>query len=68
MSWESGAVIDLDLLSRLDPRPHDGQKNWYRHYNEMKNEDALKRYVAQTYRTYDVLEGQLKKSSGTRML
>jgi len=28
-----------------------GQTNWYRHYNEVKNEDALKRYVAQTYRT-----------------
>ena len=34
----------------------------------MKNEDALKRYVAQTYRTYDVLEGQLKKSSGESVL
>jgi glutathione S-transferase len=45
-----------------------GQTNWYRHYNEVKNEDALKRYVAQTYRTYDVLEGQLKKSSGESLL
>lgn len=34
----------------------------------MKNEDALKRYVAQTYRTYDVLEGQLKKSDGESVL
>jgi glutathione S-transferase len=45
-----------------------GQTNWYRHYNEVENEDALKRYVAQTYRTYDVLEGQLKKSNGGSVL
>jgi len=44
------------------------QTIWYRHYNEVKNEDALKRYVAQTYRIYDVLEGQLKKSSGEIVL
>jgi glutathione S-transferase len=56
--------VDFDkwtffLVSTLGPMT--GQTNWYRHYNEVKNEDALRRYVAQTYRTYDVLEGQVKK-------
>ena len=45
-----------------------GQTNWYRHYDGAKNEDALKRYVAQTYRTYDVLERQLSKSGGESVL
>jgi hypothetical protein len=45
-----------------------GQTNWYRHYNEVKNEDALNRYVAQTYRKYGVLEGQLRKSDGESVL
>ena len=54
------------LISTLGPMT--GQTNWYQHYNEVKNEDALKRYVAQTYRTYDVLEGQLKKSDGESAL
>ena len=42
--------------------------SWYRHYNSQKNDDALQRYTAQTYRCYDVLEGQLKKSGGTSIL
>lgn len=39
-----------------------------RHYHSQKNDDALQRYVAQTYRCYDVLEGQLKKSGGSSIL
>ena len=39
-----------------------------RHYNATKNDDALERYAAQTYRCYDVLEGQLKKSGGESVL
>lgn len=45
-----------------------GQLNWYRHYNPTKNEDALSRYEAQAYRTFDVLEGQLGKSGGESVL
>ncbi|KGO78189.1 Glutathione S-transferase/chloride channel, C-terminal [Penicillium italicum] len=50
------------LLSTLGPMS--GQTNWFRHFNPQKNEDALQRYTAQTYRCYDVLEGQLKKTQG----
>lgn len=39
-----------------------------RHYHPSKNDDALDRYVAQTYRCYDVLEGQLQKSGGASVL
>ena len=39
-----------------------------RHYHSPKNDDALERYVAQTYRCYEVLEGQLKKSGGRSIL
>ena len=39
-----------------------------RHYHSTKNDDALERYVAQTYRCYDVLEGQLQKSDGASIL
>ena len=39
-----------------------------RHYNEVKNEDALNRYAAQTYRCYQVLEGQLKKTGSESIL
>jgi glutathione S-transferase len=42
--------------------------NGRRHYNEVKNEDAANRYAAQTYRCYQVLEGQLKKSGGASIL
>lgn len=48
------------LVSTLGPMM--GQLNWYRHYNPTKNPDALARYEAQAYRTFDVLEGQLGKS------
>jgi glutathione S-transferase len=54
------------LLSGLGPMM--GQVNWYRHYNPTKNEDALARYEAQAYRTFDVLEGQLEKSGGESVL
>ncbi|KAJ5902218.1 hypothetical protein N7495_002746 [Penicillium taxi] len=64
-------LIDFDkweyfLLSTLGPMT--GQTNWFRHYNSQKNEDALDRYTAQTYRCYDVLEGQLVKSGGDSVL
>ena len=39
-----------------------------RHYNEVKNDDALNRYAAQTHRCYQVLEGQLKKTGGESIL
>lgn len=38
------------------------------HYNEQKNEDALRRYEAQTYRHFEALEGQLRKSGGKSIL
>ncbi|OBW67612.1 thioredoxin-like protein [Aureobasidium pullulans] len=64
-------IVDFEkweyfLLTTLGPMT--GQTNWYRHYNETKNEDALNRYAAQTYRCYQVLEGQLKKSGGESIL
>ncbi|MCJ1228526.1 hypothetical protein MMC12_005187 [Toensbergia leucococca] len=63
--------VDFDkwiffLVSTMGPMM--GQTNWYRHYNPVKNEDALKRYQAQAYRCFDVLEGQLKKSGGKSVL
>ncbi|KAJ5166753.1 uncharacterized protein N7482_005534 [Penicillium canariense] len=54
------------LLSTLGPMT--GQVNWFRHYHPQKNDDALQRYITQTYRCYDVLEGQLQKSGGTSIL
>lgn len=39
-----------------------------RHYHPQKNEDALNRYEAQTYRCYGVLEGQLQKSGGQSVI
>jgi glutathione S-transferase len=65
------ALIDFDkwtsfLISTLGPMQ--GQLNWYRHFNEVKNDDALKRYEAQSYRCYDVLEGQLAKTEGRSVL
>ncbi|KAH0034846.1 glutathione S-transferase, partial [Aureobasidium melanogenum] len=64
-------VVDFEkweyfLLTTVGPMT--GQTNWYRHYNEVKNEDALNRYAAQTYRCYQVLEGQLKKTNGESIL
>lgn len=41
---------------------------YHRHYHNQKNEDALQRYTAQTYRCYDVLEKQLQKSGGMSIL
>lgn len=40
----------------------------FRHYHSQKNEDALNRYVEQTYRCYGVVEGQLAKSDGRSIL
>lgn len=54
------------LVSTLGPML--GQLNWYRHYNSVRNEDALSRYEAQAYRTFDVLEGQLGGSGGESVL
>ncbi|KAJ5658201.1 uncharacterized protein N7484_001850 [Penicillium longicatenatum] len=54
------------LLSTLGPMQ--GQVNWFRHFHSQKNEDALQRYVAQSYRCYDVLEGQLQKTAGMSIL
>ncbi|KAI4745203.1 thioredoxin-like protein [Aureobasidium sp. EXF-12298] len=64
-------IVDFEkweyfLLTTLGPMT--GQTNWYRHYNEVKNEDALNRYAAQTHRCYSVLEGQLKKTGGESIL
>jgi glutathione S-transferase len=39
-----------------------------RHFNAQKNNDALERYTAQSYRCYDVLEGQLKRTRGESIL
>ncbi|CAG7919553.1 unnamed protein product [Penicillium olsonii] len=54
------------LLSTLGPMM--GQTNWFKHFNAEKNENALERYTAQAYRCFDVLEGQLKKSSGESII
>ncbi|KAL4874867.1 glutathione S-transferase [Aspergillus karnatakaensis] len=50
------------LVSTMGPMI--GQCNWFRHYNEVKNEDAYKRYEAQAYRCFGVLEGQIKSHDG----
>lgn len=39
-----------------------------RHYNPVKNEDALSRYAEQTLRCYGVLQGQLEKTDGRSVL
>lgn len=64
-------LVDYDkwtsfLITTLGPMM--GQLNWYVHYNATKNEDARARYEAQTFRCFDVLEGQLKKSGGKSVL
>ncbi len=63
--------VDFDkwiffLVSSLGPMT--GQCNWFRHYHPQKNEDAYKRFQEQAYRTYGVLEGQLKKTGGQSVL
>lgn len=50
------------LISTLGPML--GQCNWFRHYHASKNDDAYKRYEAQAYRCFGVLEGHLKKHGG----
>lgn len=42
--------------------------SYCRHFNSQNNEDALQRYTAQSYRCYDVLEGQLRKTRGESVL
>lgn len=64
-------IVDLEkweyfLLTTLGPMT--GQVNWFRHYHSQKNEDALNRYIEQSYRCYGVLEGQLEKSGGGSIL
>lgn len=64
-------VVDLEkweyfLLTTLGPMT--GQVNWFRHYHSSKNEDALNRYVEQTYRCYGVIESQLAKTGGKSIL
>ncbi|KAL2826913.1 glutathione S-transferase [Aspergillus pseudoustus] len=54
------------LLTTLGPMT--GQTNWFRHYNSVKNEDALQRYSTQTERCYQVLDDQLAKSGGHSIL
>ncbi|RDW69160.1 glutathione S-transferase family protein [Aspergillus mulundensis] len=60
-------LIEIDqwvsfLVSTLGPML--GQCNWFRHYNAVQNDDAYKRYKAQAYRCFGVLEGQLKSHAG----
>jgi glutathione S-transferase len=54
------------LVSTLGPMM--GQCNWFRHYHDEKNEDAYKRYEAQVYRCFGVLEGQIKGHGGEWVL
>ncbi|KAJ5358855.1 uncharacterized protein N7496_011268 [Penicillium cataractarum] len=54
------------LLTTLGPMT--GQVNWFRRCHPRKDEDALQRYTAQTYRCYDVLESQLQKSEGMSVI
>ncbi|OQE44239.1 hypothetical protein PENCOP_c002G04157 [Penicillium coprophilum] len=71
-SGDSGQdLVDFEkweyfLLSTLGPMT--GQTNWFKHFHSQENDDALQRYTAQTYRCYDVLEGQLKKTRGESIL
>lgn len=63
--------VDFDkwiffLVSSLGPMT--GQCNWFRHYHPTKNDDAYNRYQEQTFRTYGILEAQLKKSGGQSVL
>ena len=54
------------LITTMGPMM--GQAIWYVLYNGTHNEDACQRYEQQSYRCYDVLEGQLKKSGGKSVL
>lgn len=40
----------------------------FKHYHATSNPDALERYIVQSYRTYDVMEGELKKTNGKSFL
>ncbi|KAK1061825.1 hypothetical protein LTR12_006373 [Friedmanniomyces endolithicus] len=54
------------LVSSIGPMM--GQVNWFRHYHSSKNDDALKRFEEQAYRTFGVLEGQLQSHDGSYVL
>lgn len=63
--------VDLDkweCLLMTTTGPMSGQVAWFRHYHQPPNPDALKRYEAQVFRCYDVLEAQLRKSGGGSIL
>ena len=42
--------------------------NWFRHYHATKNDDARARFEAQSYRTFHILEGQLKSHDSPYIL
>lgn len=54
------------LVSTMGPMM--GQCNWFRHYHDQKNDDAYKRYEAQAYRCFGVLETQVKGHGGQYIL
>jgi hypothetical protein len=58
----------MDLLPRQLVGSDDGAMQWFRHYHPTKNDDAYNRYQEQTYRTYGILEAQLKKTGGQSVL
>ncbi|SPJ74171.1 related to Glutathione S-transferase II [Fusarium torulosum] len=63
--------VDVDkwvsfLISTMGPMM--GQCNWFRHYHNVKNDDAYERYKAQALRCFGVLEEQLKSHSGDWIL
>ncbi|KAJ4256244.1 hypothetical protein NW762_009324 [Fusarium torreyae] len=63
--------VDVDqwtsfLISTMGPML--GQCNWFRHYHDVKNDNAYERYLAQAYRCFGVLEEQLKSHGGEWIL
>ncbi|KIL86990.1 hypothetical protein FAVG1_09543 [Fusarium avenaceum] len=63
--------VDVDkwvsfLISTMGPMM--GQCNWFRHYHNVKNDNAYERYHAQALRCFGVLEEQLKSHSGDWIL
>ncbi|KAF4420088.1 hypothetical protein F53441_14400 [Fusarium austroafricanum] len=54
------------LISTMGPMM--GQCNWFRHYHNVKNENAYERYHAQADRCFGVLEEQLKSHGGDWIL
>jgi len=39
--------------------PAQGQVNWFTHFHDSKNEDALKRYTAEANRSYKILDDKI---------